>query len=76
MVFYAAYLAIWAFAGARLGYGWPYFVGLVVAALIACWHFGLIRHTHAREGCFRAFRLNHWLGFAVFAGVVAQFVLR
>jgi 4-hydroxybenzoate polyprenyltransferase len=35
----------------------------------------LIR-TRSREGCFRAFRLNHWLGFAVFAGIVAQFALR
>ena len=29
-----------------------------------------------REGCFQAFRLNHWLGFAVFAGVVAGYGLR
>jgi 4-hydroxybenzoate polyprenyltransferase len=75
MVFYAAFLAIWAAAGISLGYGWPYFAGLVVAAAIGAWHFTLIR-TRSREGCFRAFRLNHWLGFAVFAGFVAQFTLR
>jgi 4-hydroxybenzoate polyprenyltransferase len=75
MLSYAAYLAIWAFVGAGLGYGWPYFTGVTVAALIACWHFTLIR-TRTREGCFRAFRVNHWLGFAVFAGVGAQFALR
>jgi 4-hydroxybenzoate polyprenyltransferase len=23
----------------------------------------------SREGCFRAFRHNHWIGLAVFAGV-------
>ena len=74
MVFYAAFLALWAAAGVALGYGWPYFAGLVVAAAIAAWHFTLIR-TRSREGCFRAFRLNHWLGFAVFAGIVAQFTL-
>ena len=28
-----------------------------------------------REGCFKAFRLNHWLGFTVFAGVVAGYAL-
>ena len=28
MAFYAAFLALWAVVGARLGYGWPYFVGL------------------------------------------------
>ena len=75
MAFYAAFLAIWAVVGARLGQGWPYFVGLAAAAAIALWHLTLIR-GRSREGCFRAFRLNHWLGFAVFAGVVAQFALR
>jgi len=75
MVFYAAFLAIWAAVGVALDYGWPYFFGLAVAAAIGAWHFTLIR-TRSREGCFRAFRLNHWIGFAVFAGIVAQFALR
>jgi len=75
MAFYAAFLAIWAAIGVALGFAWPYFVGLLVAAAIAAWHFTLIR-TRTREGCFRAFRLNHWVGFAVFAGIVAQFALR
>ena len=75
MAFYAAFLAIWAAIGVVLGFAWPYFVGLLVAAAIAAWHFTLIR-TRTREGCFRAFRLNHWVGFAVFAGIVAQFALR
>lgn len=75
MLFYAAFLAIWAWLGAGLGAGWPYFAGLAAAGGIAAWHYTLIR-TRTREGCFRAFRLNHWLGFAVFAGVVADFALR
>ena len=29
-----------------------------------------------REGCFKAFRLNHWLGFTVFAGVVAGYAIK
>ena len=74
MGFYAAYLGIWAALGARLGFRWPYFAGLGVAALIACWHFTLIR-GRTREGCFRAFRLNHWVGFAVFAGVALQYAM-
>ena len=75
MAFYAAYLAVWAMLGVQLHFGTPYFVGLIVAALIAGWHFRLIR-SRSREGCFRAFRLNHWLGFAVFAGVALQFAWR
>ena len=68
MFSYAAYLAIWAALGLQLGLRWPYFAGLAVAVGIAGWHFTLIR-TRSREGCFRAFRLNHWIGFVVFLGV-------
>jgi 4-hydroxybenzoate polyprenyltransferase len=69
MLFYALYLAVWAGLGAQLGFGGAYFTGLAAAAAIAAWHYTLIR-ARSREGCFRAFRVNHWLGFAVFAGVV------
>jgi 4-hydroxybenzoate polyprenyltransferase len=75
MTFYAVFLAVWAAVGVWLGYGWPYFAGLAAASAIAVWHHSLIR-GRTREGCFRAFRLNHWLGFAVFAGVAAQAALR
>jgi len=75
MAFYAAFLAIWAALGWREGLRLPYAIGLAAAALIAVWHYTLIR-TRSRDGCFRAFRLNHWLGFAVFAGVAADFILR
>jgi 4-hydroxybenzoate polyprenyltransferase len=75
MASYAAFLAIWAALGRQWSAGWPYYVGLGAAALIAAWHFTLIR-DRSREGCFRAFRLNHWLGFTVFAGVAADFALR
>ena len=75
MSFYATFIAIWAALGLRLAMGWAYFAGLGVAALIAGWHFSLIRDL-SRDGCFRAFRLNHWIGFAVFVGVALQFALR
>ena len=75
MAFYAMYLAIWALIGASLGFGVAYLAGLLAAALIAGWHFTLIR-DRSRDGCFRAFRLNHWLGFAVFIGVLADHLLR
>ena len=71
MAFYAAFLAIWGAIGVQLGLRWPYFTGLALAAALAAWHFTLIR-DRSREGCFRAFRLNHWLGFALFAGVAAH----
>ncbi|MEO6032363.1 MAG: 4-hydroxybenzoate octaprenyltransferase [Burkholderiaceae bacterium] len=75
MLFYAIFLAIWAGLGASVGLRWPFFTGIAAAALIAAWHYTLIR-DRTRAGCFRAFRLNHWVGFAVFAGVVADHALR
>ena len=72
---YGLFLAIWGWLGLRAGLGWPYALGLAVAAAQALWHWGLIR-GRTRDGCFRAFRLNHWLGFALFAGVVAGYALR
>lgn len=74
MASYVAYLAIWGALGGRVGLGGPFFAGLAVAAGIAGWHYTLIR-ARTREGCFRAFRLNHWLGFAVFAGVLVAYAL-
>jgi 4-hydroxybenzoate polyprenyltransferase len=68
MGFYATYLLSWALLGRSLGLGHVYLLGIVAAALQALWHYTLIR-TRTREGCFKAFRLNHWVGFAVFAGV-------
>ena len=69
MVFYVAYLLIWALL-LPVPRQSPWFaLGWAVAAAQVVWHFGLIRQR-TREGCFKAFRLNHWLGFSVFAGVV------
>ena len=75
MLCYVLYLGVWAWLGVTLGHGAAYFAGLVAAAGMAMWHFTLIR-MRSREGCFRAFRLNHWLGFAVFAGLVLDHALR
>ena len=58
-----------------LGLGGVYLLGIGAAALQALWHYTLIR-TRTREGCFKAFRLNHWVGFAVFAGVALDLAQR
>jgi len=69
---YAAYLAAMAWLGHVRFYGVMYFLGLAAAALIAVWHYFMIR-DRTREGCFRAFLHNHWLGLAVFLGVALDF---
>jgi 4-hydroxybenzoate polyprenyltransferase len=67
MAFYAVYLVCWGWVTTGLGVPWPQWGGLAAAAAQAAWHYTLIRQR-SREGCFKAFRLNHWLGFAVFVG--------
>ena len=75
MVCYASYLVIWgAVLAARLPFA-VLAVTLLAAAAQAAWHFTLIRDRE-REACFKAFRLNHWLGFTLFAGIVAGYALR
>ena len=73
--FYALYLLSWAALGRVLGLGAWFLAGVAVAAAQALWHVKLIR-GRTREGCFKAFRLNHWLGFAVFMGTAIDLVLR
>ena len=68
MGFYAAYLAVWGAVLSASALNNYWMIGLVAAGAQALWHFGLIR-DRSRDGCFKAFRLNHWVGFAVFAGI-------
>ena len=75
LAFYLIHLASWALIGRLLGLGPWFLAGVVVAALQVAWHASLIR-DRSREGCFKAFRLNHWVGFALFAGTVLDFALR
>ncbi len=77
MASYAFYLAIWFFGLVGLVNSTQLailLVALCMAAAQAVWHWQLI-HSRSRDGCFKAFRLNHWLGFTVFAGVVAVFAV-
>jgi 4-hydroxybenzoate polyprenyltransferase len=71
MACYALFLATLVAIGVWQGLAWPYYAGLAAAVGIAGYHYTLIR-TRTREGCFKAFLHNNWLGLAVFAGIVAE----
>ena len=75
MVFYLLFLGIWAVALQPYALGAIFYVALAVALVQAVWHFTLIR-TRTREGCFKAFRINHWLGATVFVGIAGSYLLR
>jgi 4-hydroxybenzoate polyprenyltransferase len=72
MGFYAGFVGIWAWvldASSK-----PLLMlGLGAACVQAAWHYVLIK-DRTRDGCFKAFRLNHWVGFAAFAGVVLSYM--
>ena len=75
MASYAAMLALLATVGVMVRLGWPYYAGLAVAAGLMVYHYFLIR-DRTRDGCFKAFRHNNWVGAAVFAGIVAHYLLK
>lgn len=71
LVFNLAHLGLWAW------WVWPQAGGGFTVAALAlaggqvAWHHSLIRHR-TREGCFKAFRVSHWLGATLFAGLALQ----
>ena len=75
MLCYASYLVIWAGALAGRIPGAALALTMAAAAAQTVWHYRLIR-SREREGCFQAFRMNHWLGFTLFAGIALGYALK
>ncbi len=76
LLFYGVFLLLWSLSVAQLvgpkvltAPGW--WLGLSAAAGQVVWHASLIK-GRSREGCFRAFRANHWVGLALLLGLVAS----
>jgi 4-hydroxybenzoate polyprenyltransferase len=69
MLCYAISLALITAVGVQHELGKGFFIGMLVAAGIAVYHWTLIRERE-RMRCFAAFRHNNWLGATVFVGVV------
>lgn len=70
---YAAALMLLAWVGYLAGRGMAYYGGLMVAGGMAVLHLGWIRQRDPKA-CFRAFLHNNWLGAAVFAGLVIDYL--
>ncbi|MFZ9440250.1 MAG: 4-hydroxybenzoate octaprenyltransferase [Hylemonella sp.] len=67
--FYTVYLICWTVLLVERLAPLVWFVTLLLALAQVFWHYRLIRQRK-REDCFLAFRLNHWLGLTMFAGIV------
>ena len=68
MASYATMIAILLLLGLYLSLFWPYYVGLGAAAAMMLYHWRLIR-DRSREGSFKAFMHNNWVGAAIFVGI-------
>ena len=74
MLCYAATLAIIGGIGYSLHLGGAFYAGLAVAAGIMGVHYTWIRGRE-RMPCFKAFLHNNWVGAAIFAGIVVDFLI-
>lgn len=70
----AAMSALLVLVGLRAGLGWPWHVGVVAAAALFGRQLYLIRNRE-RQACFRAFLNNNWVGFVLFMGLLAHYLL-
>jgi 4-hydroxybenzoate polyprenyltransferase len=75
MLCYGVTLALLAGIGAARGMGVLYYAGLTGAAALMGYHYRLIRGRD-RDGCFKAFNQNNWVGAAIFFGMFADFAVQ
>ncbi len=75
MLCYAAMLAVLVLIGMKLQFGLYYYLGLGAAGMLMLYHYTLIR-GRSRDGCFKAFLHNNWVGGVIFAGIAADYVWR
>jgi len=75
MLSYLIFMSIWAFALMERAQSAIFMIAIGLVLAQALWHGWLIRKRQ-RDDCFKAFRLNHWLGFTVFAGIALSYAVR
>ncbi len=72
MICHGVFLCGMAYIGWRVNLGVAYFIGLAIGAALAASQYVMIR-GRTREGCFKAFLHNNWIGAAIFAGIALDF---
>jgi 4-hydroxybenzoate polyprenyltransferase len=71
--FYLVQLAIWSWVIVPQPREEIWWLGVLVVLAQVVWHATLIK-DRSREGCFKAFRANHWVGFTLFAAIVLGYI--
>ncbi len=74
-VLHASGILVLGIVGQQSGMSLWFYAGLAVAALLIIYQLFLIRNREP-ERCFRAFLNNNWVGAAIFAGIVVDYLLR
>ena len=74
-VLQCAALALFFLGGAQAGFRHAFFAALAAVAALFVYHQCLIR-TREENACFKAFRNNVWVGFALFAGAAIEYQTR
>jgi 4-hydroxybenzoate polyprenyltransferase len=74
-VLMGTFLLTMLFVGQRAALGWPYWLGLLIAAGLFGYQMWLIRDRQ-RDACLTAFRHNNWLGLTVWIGIVLALAVR
>lgn len=73
VISYAVMFTCLAVVGRILELSFYYFVGLLLAAVFALYHFYLIKRREPSL-CFKAFLNNSWLGGVIFVGIVMHYI--
>ncbi|NIO40541.1 MAG: 4-hydroxybenzoate octaprenyltransferase [Burkholderiales bacterium] len=74
MVFHGLFVLTLAVVGWTTGLGSNFAAGLLLTTVLAAWQYRWIR-DRSRDGCFRAFRHNNWVGGVAFTAIVVDYGL-
>ena len=69
-----ACLAALVWSGLLFHLQWPYYLSLVVVAILFGYHLYLIR-SQDPAACFKAFKHNNWVGMTIFLGIAASYAI-
>jgi 4-hydroxybenzoate polyprenyltransferase len=73
-IFYGIAVALWAAAGLADGIGWPFWIGLGLAALQLAWQAARVA-TEDSADCLAKFKSNRLAGWLLFVGIIAGHVV-